>query len=387
MMQNLMFSMFLGASVLAAAATALADDSDHKESRGVLNIAVFGDSPYGNNDADTAQFLATPAFIKSINDDSDVSLVLNVGDIHSGKQTCSLGYNLSIYDLWKAFKSPVVYTPGDNEWADCNKSKEGGVDPLVNLGYVRDTFFAAPGHTIAVDKSVLSQSQHYDANYPKDAEYVENLMWEQSKVVFVTLNVPGGSNNDEDNWYGIGRTQPQTDEILNRTGADLRWLDKAFALAKSNDAKAVVIQLQADMWDLDGNSPGHIGAYRQFIDSIALHTTNFGKPVLLLNGDSHGYRSDNPLLKGAPCVTEKRGNQSTEVACTDDAYNNQPNGYSVKNFHRIVVHGSNSVDNPNMEWLKLNVNTGDSDGRASANSFGPFSWKRMIQPLPPKPKS
>jgi hypothetical protein len=49
------------------------------------------------------------------------------------------------------------------------------------------------------------------------------------------------------------------------------------------------------------------------------------------------YRSDNPLVRDAPCVTE---NGATEVVCSDDAYTNQPNGYNVKNFHRIVVHGS-----------------------------------------------
>jgi hypothetical protein len=53
-----------------------------------------------------------------------------------------------------AFKSPLVYTPGDNEWTDCNKSGEGAFDPLLNPGYVRDIFFAHLGHTIAVEKSV-----------------------------------------------------------------------------------------------------------------------------------------------------------------------------------------------------------------------------------------
>jgi hypothetical protein len=379
-MRNLIVPVLLGTSMLVTAVTADAEHTHFSKSNGVTDIAVFGDSPYGLKDADTAQFNATPAFIKSINDDPDVSLVLNVGDIHSGKQTCSQAYDQSIYDLWTAFQSPVVYTPGDNEWTDCHKTKEGGLDPLENLGYVRDIFFATPGNAIAVDKPVLSQSENYDANYPSDAEFVENVMWEQSGAVFVTLNVPGGSNNDEDNWYGLDRTQAQTDEILKRTSAALRWLDRAFALAGTNHAKAVVIQLQADMWDLDGTDPKelHIANYRQFIDSIALHTAAFGKPVLLLNGDSHGYRSDNPLVKGAPCVTE---NGATEVACSDDAYDSQPNGYNVKNFHRLVVHGSVAP----MEWLKLTVKPGDSDGRARANAFGPFSWKRMVQALPPAP--
>lgn len=381
-MRKLILPLMLGASVFAATpvqAHPFHDKTSH-DARGALAIAVFGDSPYGTKDADTAQFNATPAFIKTINDDRDVSLALHVGDIHSGKQTCSQAYDQSIYDLWTAFQSPVVYTPGDNEWTDCHKSKEGGLDPLANLGYVRDIFFATPGNAIAVDKPLISQAQAYDANYPTDAEYVENVMWEQAGVVFVTLNVPGGSNNDEDNWFGLDRTQAQTDEILKRTSADLRWLDKAFALARTNHARAVVIQIQADMWDLDGHDPKdlHIANYRQFIDSIALHTTAFGKPVLLLNGDSHGYRSDNPLVKGAPCAAE---NGATEAACSDDAYDSHPNGYDVKNFHRIVVHGSVAP----MEWVKLMVKPGDSDGRASASSFGPFSWKRMVQALPPAP--
>ena len=100
--------------------------------------------------------------------------------------------------------------------------------------------------------------------------------------------------------------------------------------------------------------------------------------MLLLNGDSHTYRADNPRVEGASCVTENPVDQSTEVACLADAYNNQPNGYNVPNFHRIVVHGSTAK----MEWLKLNVEPGASVGRESASSFGPFSWQRMIQPLP-----
>jgi hypothetical protein len=367
-MRKLIIPMMLVASALATITTAQAYSA--------LSIAVFGDAPYGLNDADSAQFDATPAFIKTINDDPDVSLVLHAGDIHSGKQTCSYGFDQSIYNLWTAFQSPLVYTPGDNEWTDCHKTKEGSQPPLDNLGYVRQIFFANTGHTLGVDMPVMSQASDFDPTYPSDAEYVENVMWVQSEVVFVTLNVPGGSNNDEDNWFGLARTQPQTDEILKRTSAALRWLDKAFALARDYHARAVVIMLQADMWDLDGTDQKdlHIANYRQYIDSIALHTTLFGKPVLLINGDSHGYRSDNPLAMGAPCIIE---NGSTEVACSDDAYDNQPYGYDVKNFHRIVVHGSTAP----MEWVKLQVKPGVSAGLSGANSFGPFSWQRMITGL------
>jgi hypothetical protein len=86
------------------------------------------------------------------------------------------------------------------------------------------------------------------------------------------------------------------------------------------------------------------------------------------------YRSDNPLVKGAPCFAE---NGSTEVACSNDAYDNQPYGYDVENFHRIVVHGSTAP----MEWLKLKVKPGVSAGSTGSSTFGPFSWQRRITDL------
>jgi hypothetical protein len=54
---------------------------------------------------------------------------------------------------------------------------------------------------------------------------------------------------------------------------------------------------QADMWDLDGKTAGHLTKYKPFVYS-ASHTLAFGKPVLS-NGASHIYRSDNPLVPGA----------------------------------------------------------------------------------------
>ncbi len=65
-----------------------------------------------------------PAFISTINADPLVRLVLHVGDIHSGSQFCTLAYNRTVFNLWGDFKDPLIYTPGDNEWADCHKSGE-----------------------------------------------------------------------------------------------------------------------------------------------------------------------------------------------------------------------------------------------------------------------
>jgi hypothetical protein len=147
-----------------------------------MTVAVYGDAPYGTTPTDTAQLLATPAFIDAINADPDVSLVMHVGDIHSGKQYCTAAYDQQVFDLWKAFKDPLVYTPGDNEWSDCHKKAEGGGvynpttgqidyvldadgkpvdyasgDPIANLELVRSIFFSNPGVSLGKKKLVLSQ--------------------------------------------------------------------------------------------------------------------------------------------------------------------------------------------------------------------------------------
>jgi calcineurin-like phosphoesterase family protein len=355
-----------------------------------FSIAVYGDSPYGTEQvgttpADTAQLTATPAFIDSINADPDVSLVLNVGDIHSGSQFCTQAYDQRIFDLWTRFQDPLVYTPGDNEWADCHKKKQGGGeynaatgqivyqldangnpinyakgDPIANLQLVRSIFFPRPGLTLGARKQVVLSQAHFarlDRGHPSDAKYVENVLWVKSGVVFVTINLPGGSNNDTDTWYKTpAQTAAQQQEIAERTGADLRWLDVAFRLAQIYPGiKGVVVAAQADMWDNEAG-PTHEAAYEPFVRSLASHATSLGRPVLMFNGDSHIYLSDNPLS----------GSYSLDFV--------HP-GYHVPNFHQVVVHGSTFP----LEWLKLTVDT-DANAANGPSAFGPFSWVREIQP-------
>ena len=65
---------------------------------------------------------------------------------------------------------------------------------------------------------VVSPATAHDRAHPADGAYVENVMWEQSKTVFVTMNVPGGSNNDTDAWY----TQPHPPVEPNQSERDDR---------------------------------------------------------------------------------------------------------------------------------------------------------------------
>ncbi len=383
MRSRILMAAVAGAALCAVPAVAGATPGQAASDAGNRSyaLAVYGDAPYGTTPTDTSETQATPAFIDAVNADPDVSTVVHVGDIHSGKQYCTEAYDRQIAGLWSHFADPLVYTPGDNEWTDCHKAGEGGgltdpgtglpVDyangnPVANLALIRSLFFSQPGATLGSGTlHTMSQATAYDPAHPEDAQYVENVIWQRKGFVFVTLNIPGGSNNDADPWYGAALTPAQTQEREQRTAADLRWLDRAFQIAQAGDAQGVVVVQQADMWDLDGKTAAHLTNYESLVASLADHTTAFGKPVLLFEGDSHVYRSDDPLQQGAPCTGDAG-------VCAYDAWNSHPS-YDVPNFHRVVVHGSTTP----LEYLKLTVTPG-GHAPATDTGFGPFTWSRHL---------
>jgi hypothetical protein len=344
-MKTFIFSMALLAAGCAAATSAMADNRDDFDSDRPLTVAVFGDWPYNQNLLNNA-----PLLIDSVNSDRDVSLVIHVGDIHSGSMACSSagilppistsnpGWNQGIYYQFQQFKDPVVYTPGDNEWTDCHKSKEkSSGNQLSELASVRSLFFAKPGHTLGMKEKVVStQASMFDSAYPADSRFVENVMWNSSGVVFVTVNLPG-SNNDTLPWSGsFANPGAQMQEVSERTDADMRWLQAAFDQARDNHARAVVVALQADMWDLSALQPGGDGLdkYTPFVQKLADLSIQFGRPVLLLNGDSHVYETDQPLADPTSATGKIHGTQA------------------VANLTRITVQGSTNAPG---EWLKLNI--------------------------------
>jgi len=341
-------------------------------------VAAFGDWPYSQ-----ALLNSAPLLLNSINSDPNVRLVIHVGDIHSGSMPCT-GIGLSpvpktsvpewnkwIFDIFGQFNAPLVYTPGDNEWTDCHKTKEftSGA-PMNELAAVRGLFFPQPGVTLGgLKKNVMSQARAFDPRFPADAKFVENVVWEESSVVFVTLNLPG-SNNDGLPWLGGSATVPgnypfppspflneeaRKQEVAERGAANLRWLDAAFDQAEQDGARGVLIAIQADMWDPAAAVPGGDGldGYDEFVQELARRVKAFGGPVLLINGDSHVFEADKPLSAAFYADPTTVGDFHKV-------------GYAVENLNRITVQGST---NKPAEWVRITV-----DPRTEAV----FTWENVV---------
>jgi hypothetical protein len=302
-----------------------------------VDIAVFGDAPYG-----ATQIADFPQFVADINAASPpVAEIVHLGDIKNGSSRCDTTYFQFVFDNLNLSDKPLLYTPGDNEWTDCHRANNGAYDPLERLATLRSMFFPVPGLSLgAAHKQVLSQS-----SLAGFETFVENQLWFESSVAFTMIHVVG-SNNSLAPWFtddttGTHMDDParRTAEVAVRVAADIDWLGQTFALARNRNAAGVVVIMQADMWD---GSP--LNGFDSTVQRLAELTLAFGKPVLLIEGDSHVFKVDNPMAAGDPVhgVTTP-----------------------VPNLTRIVVQGSTTA--PLSEWVRLHV-----DPAATP----PFSWTR-----------
>ncbi len=328
-----------GPSDLAASARTTIDQSAKP-----LDIAVIGDTPYGGS-----AIALFPALVRSINGDAKVRDVVHVGDLKSGSELCSDARLQLSVDLYNTFKDPFIYAVGDNEWTDCHRANNGGYNPLDRLAKVRALVYPVPGHPLGGrgnGETVQSQD-----GYP------ENQLWVESRVTFATLHVIG-SNNGLDPWFGDRASGPETAaegaarqaEVAGRQAANLAWLDRAFATARAEGARGVVLFYQADLWHPEDRAGGaDFSAHQAWVERLAWQANHFDGQVLLVSGDSHDYRVD----VGVPWMSTYYGTPAT------------PNITQVI-VDRTIEAGDAAGE---IEWLRLHVDP---------KSASVFSWERVI---------
>ena len=251
-------------------------------------FAVIGDIPYG-----VSAIANFPKNIAQINADPAVSWVTHVGDIKNGSSVCGDDYFQMIKSDFDQFQDPLVYTVGDNEWTDCHRPNNGGYNPLERLAKIREVFFAQPGHTLGQHSArVRSQA---DLGIP------EQVRWVRAGIGFAALHIVG-SDNSLVPWTGQGAPTPeQTAEVLARTSASIQEIHETFAEARQAQRRAVVLLLQADMFDPTVPTPSFADYYgfQPIVAAIARESAAYPGQVYLFNGDSHVYNVDHPLAAGS----------------------------------------------------------------------------------------
>jgi hypothetical protein len=341
MKQLRLWAFAISAVVAAAISPANADDRggarDDNE-KDTYAIGLWGDLPYSQEQA-----AAIPNLIADMNSQR-LAFTVHDGDLKQGSNspcddalyTTSLGY-------FNSLKAPAVFTPGDNDWTDCDRANNGGYNSLERLDHERMVFFntyyslgqnrmrqevqEGPPFCLGLDKS----------GNKVPVACVENRRWTVGRVTYATLNIQGSCNN-------LCDTNPDPDEYAARNKADIAWMQETFASAIKRHSAAVMFISQADPgWDLSdptraplrdpktlAETDGAPDGFQTFLVALRDEVIAFRKPVAYVHGDSHYFRVDRPFL--------------------DDQ------GRRLENFTRVETFGDHPENGTNdVQWLKVVV--------------------------------
>jgi hypothetical protein len=236
-----------------------------------------------------------------------------------------------------------MFTPGYNDWTDCDRASNGGFNSRERLDRERQIFFSTP---FSMGQRPLRQQVQTEAlclgvNGPVPC--VENRRWTVGGVTYVTLNVPGSCNN-------LCDTAPDAAEFAARNAANIQWMKESFAVATARHSAALMIIAQANPgWDLSdatrapARNPNTLAepvaatdGYKDYLLALRDQVTAFRKPVAYVHGDSHYYRVDKPFLNAA--------------------------GQRLENFTRVETFGNNAANgNNDVNWIKVTVDPRNRD--------------------------
>jgi hypothetical protein len=236
-------------------------------------FALIGDTPYSDYER-----RELPRMLDAIAAEN-LDFIVHAGDIKHSRDACSNALFADRKALFDASALPLVYVPGDNEWTDCDRLSAGHFDPLERLQRLRQVFYADDA----------SLGQHRIPLERQQGDFREHQRWRMGPLLFITLNVPGGNNN----WH---RTGEESWEAAARMPKVLAWLQEGFAIAKAQQLRGIVITMQANPGFKHYRAGLPHGGYRALLDTLRKETQAFPGQVLLVHGDTHWQRVDQPLF-------------------------------------------------------------------------------------------
>ena len=316
--------------------------SGHDETEGEgYAIGLWGDLPYSDAQAQ----VGVPNLIADMNS-QDLKFTVHDGDLKAGNgtpgsvtpTTCSNALYEQGLGYFNALNAPAIFTPGDNDWTDCDRPSNGGFNSRERLDYERsvlfDTQFSLGRHRLRMQVQTDALCLGFSGGL---VPCVENRRWSLRGVTYVTLNVQGSCNN-------LCDTAPDPAEYAARNQANIRWLRESFTVAENRHSSAVMIIAQANPgWDLAdatrsptrnprtlAETDGQPDGYQDYLLALRELVVTFRKPVAYVHGDSHYFRVDKPLQDAS--------------------------GRRIENFTRVETYGDNQANGTNdVNWVKVLV--------------------------------
>jgi hypothetical protein len=391
-------ALFILATGIAGIVLAWADGNDGKgnsttnsPNQGDINsnakyeIGLWGDLPYSDVQANPG----VPNLIADMND-QDVAFSVHDGDLKAGSgtpnslspTTCADAKYVQAMEYLNMLHAPAAFTPGDNDWTDCDAASNGPFNSLERLDHERALFFSTPytfgqnrlyqevqgmttngAQTPCLGFKTGSGALDVNGNGLDPGTYnnvacVENRRWQYHGVTYATLNIQGSCDNR-------CKDHPDPHEADVRQAAAIAWMQDTFRVATERKSVAVMFISQADPGfhnhpiesepirnpkTLDLVTPipaGVVEGHKAFLVALRTAVKDFEKPVVYVHGDTHYFRVDKPFYDSDPPDSVNTGLRRLE------------------NFTRIETFGDNVIskdaahpdisDLNNVHWVKVLV--------------------------------
>lgn len=259
-----------------------ADTLAKPASKKPATFVVIGDMPY--TDTEYALLEQPDGAIAKAIKLLDPPVLIHIGDFKKGRLKCSDELFQDHYrQIARLNPHKTVYTPGDNDWTDCDRfTLSGSHDEIERLHYLRQLFFHQDRYQLTRDLDHLI----------RQPDLIENAFWTIDRIAFATLHIPGTNNGRKE--LPPENEQAALDEADRRDRSNEKWLQTLFT--KAHQAQAIVIAFHADIFEFDFSKPAcsndnrtNCDGYRSIRDLLKRYVTQFKKPVLVIHGDTPAY--------------------------------------------------------------------------------------------------
>jgi predicted phosphodiesterase len=227
------------------------------EENAPLRFAVVGCGPYSEQDEKHLERVIEQENVAGVSE-----FMIHLGDIMSGSTPGTEDRFARVASLLQQMVQPVFIVPGDNEWndqADPDKSWKLWDQYFMHF----DQRWASNDEHFAESTPVIAGVRHQDVR-------PENFSFVRKGVLFIGINLPGGTVHDAKEW-------------ATRLPQNVQWIEANLERYGSK-VRAAVVFAQAAI------SPSH----ETFFAGFRAAAKRYAGPVLYIHADGHRWVEDQP---------------------------------------------------------------------------------------------
>ena len=242
-------------------------------------VVVLADTPYSDKEKQMIQ--GPDGILYRLINETNPTVVMHLGDFKSGGKSCTddlLKEHKAL--LSQIYPGKIIYTPGDNDWTDCDRSSLlYSFNELERLDFLIKLMFKTPPLLTNNLPSIMAQHSQ-----------IENKLWINDRLAISTLHIVGTSNGRAN--IDKSKQVNAIKKVDKRDKNNLTWLKNIEEKAKDFDA--LIIGFQADIYQqsvLESGSCDNssltacdaFAVYRQAFKDLA---KRINKPILISHGDT-----------------------------------------------------------------------------------------------------